>query len=311
MPTALVFGVGGFVGRWLVEDLTTHGYEVMGADVLASCDVKGLAGYRMTDLTSYPSVRDTVDSASPDAIINLAAVSSVGASWGVPMTAFEVNAGGTLHVLEAVRDLGLQGQTTILIVGSSEEYAPSSSALNEESPLDATNPYGVSKANQERIAGLYASSFGLRIVRARSFNHTGPGQTDRFVLPSFCKQAARIASGECERVVRVGNVDVERDFSDVRDVVRAYRMLLADEHCVGKVFNVGSGHARSLRDLVATIASFAGPDIRVETDPERFRPTDARRIVADISRIDGAVGWHPERSLDATLREMYETYLDR
>ncbi len=243
----------------------------------------------------------------PDAIVDLAAVSSAGASWAVPYETLSVNAFGALDVLEAVRREGLAESTKILLVGSSEEYAASNAPLRETDPLNASSPYGASKIMQEQSAAMYEEMYGLQIARVRAFNHTGIGQPDTFALPSFCKQVAEIDLGLREPVLRVGNIEVERDFSDVRDIVRAYRTLLEQDHS-GEVFNVGSGHAWRLGDLVDTIVNFLAKDISIEVDPSRIRLDETLRIAADPSKMQALTGRTPDRDLKSTLREMCEKF---
>lgn len=301
---ALVIGINGFVGPYLADELLANGYEVVGCGVERQSALEPLSEYLVCDITNYEQIRNVIKRLRPDFVINLAAISSVGLSWKIPKTVFDINAGGTLNLLEAIRELGFQERTRILIVGSSEEYEPSDKPLNENDTLDASSPYGISKANQERIAELYGLFFGIQIVRTRSFNHTGVGQPESFVLPSFCKQVAAIANGSQEPVISVGNLEVRRDFSDVRDVVRAYRLLLENEACIGEAYNVGSGKAYQLNELLATIIDLSGLNIDIRVDPERFRPQDNPFIQADICKITQATGWQPVHGIAETLGDM-------
>lgn len=305
MPRALVFGVNGFVGAHLTHELCAHGYEVVGTDVQESARVAELADYRPGDITDAVSVTKLCKWAAPDVIVNLAAVSSVGASWRNPQLTMELNVNGTLNVLEAAR--ALDPLPKVLLIGSSEEYSPSDAPLSEESPTDATNPYGISKMAQERFADAYADRFGLKVYRTRSFNHAGPGQAPVFVLPSWCKQAAEIDASGKPGVMSVGNLEVARDFTDVRDVVRAYRLLIESDHA-DEVFNIGSGTALPLREILATITGFSSQPIEVQVDPALLRPSDNPVICCDARKAHTLLGWEPEIPFAQTLRDIFDEF---
>lgn len=305
MPRALIFGANGFVGRYLTRELADHGYEVVGSDVSEAPAHEGLAGYYSGDLLDADRVAGIVRDTDADAIVNLAAISSVGQSWKAPALTMQVNVVGTLNVLEAARTRAEPPK--ILLVGSSEEYAPSDRPLKETDPIDATNPYGVSKVTQERFAEIYGERYGLRIYRTRSFNHTGPGQSTKFVIPSWCKQVADIERSGRPGVIHVGNVDVSRDFSDVRDVVRAYRMILESDYA-GEVFNVGSGRALSLRDVLSIITSLSSQRIEVEQEEILFRPNDTPLICAKIDTLTSKISWMPRWKLSETIATLFQQF---
>lgn len=308
MPkTALIFGANGFVGPYLAAELRACGYEVYGSDLAEGPASACYDGYVRADVTDAASVERAVRELAPGAVVNLAAISSVGQSWRDPQTAVRVNVIGTLNVLDAAR--AQAAPPKVLLVGSSEEYAPCAGPISEAYPIDANNPYGISKAAAESAAAAYSARYGLEIYQTRSFNHTGPGQTKSFVLPSWCGQAARIQASGRPGALKVGNLDAARDFTDVRDVVRAYRMLLESGHS-GEVFNIGSGEARSLHDLACLVASFSDMEIGIEPDPALFRPVDNPVICCDASKAGSLLGWRPERRLEDTLREMYEDCLE-
>lgn len=300
----LIFGVNGFVGGWLTREFVEHSYEVVGSDVGEAALHEGLSGYRSGDLLDADRVFAIVRDVRPDMVVNLAAISSVGQSWKVPALTMQVNVVGTINVLEAAR--AMEEPPKILLVGSSEEYAPSDRPLKETDPLDATNPYGISKVTQERVAELYGERYGLMIYRTRSFNHTGPGQSTKFVIPSWCKQVADIEKSGKPGVIHVGNLDVVRDFSDVRDVVRAYRMILESDYA-GEVFNVGSGEAQSLRKIAQMVCGFTRQKIEMNIDNNRIRRGECPSISCDYSKISTMLGWNPRNSLPKTLFEIYKT----
>lgn len=302
MPRALIFGVNGFVGGYLTRELACHGYEVIGSDMGEAAAHEGMSGYYPGNLLDADRVSEIVCATCPDAIVNLAAISSVGQSWKVPALTMQVNVVGTINILEAAR--AMRESPKILLVGSSEEYAPSDKSLKETDPLDATNPYGISKVTQERFAELYGERYGLRIYRTRSFNHTGPGQSTKFVIPSWCKQVADIERSGKPGVIHVGNLDVVRDFSDVRDVVRAYRMILESDYA-GEVFNVGSGIARSLRQIAETICGFSKQRIEMRLDRDLIRAGECTHVSCAYPKINRSIGWKPRIDLLDTLHDVY------
>lgn len=302
----LIFGVNGFAGAHLAHELVLHGYVVCGSDLSDMCPLSEVSAYHVCDLTDNEGVAAVVRQFEPDYIVNLAAVSSVGLSWRSPALTMRVNVEGALNVMEAARSQ--ETMPRVLLVGSSEEYAARVGPLNEGDPTLSNNPYGISKVTQEHFATLYAERYGLHVCLTRSFNHTGPGQPPRFVLPSWCRQAAEISrSGRPGKMV-VGNLNVSRDFSDVRDVVRAYRLILEGGRA-GEVYNVGSGRALPLRDLLKTVTSFCSRPIEVEVDSALIRPADTLSICCDYSKLHKDLGWDPERRIENTLREMFDEYL--
>lgn len=301
---ALLFGAGGFVGPYLAREMEAHGYEVYGSGRAES----GPAGmpYVRADILDAAQVEGAISALRPDDIVNLAGISSVGRSWAMPQAAVEANVIGALNILEAARKQPRMPK--VLLIGSSEEYAPSDRPIDETSPLDANNPYGISKVMQERFAALYRSRYGMKVYCVRPFNHTGVGQKDTFVIPSWCKQAAEISKSGKPGVMRVGNLEVKRDFSDVRDVVRAYRMILESDDCE-TVYNVGSGKAIALRELLEYIVSLSEQPITVETDPALIRPVDTPFICCDRTLIKEKLGWEPEYTLFETVREMTASFM--
>lgn len=307
MPRCLVFGSEGFVGPYLARELEAHGWEVVGSDRAERALKSGLAEYRRCDISSDADVRSLVGDLAPDAVVNLAAISSVSASWRDPLSTLEVNVKGPVRILEAIRES--RPDAAVLLVGSGEAYAPSLEPHVETDPLDASNPYGISKAAQDNLASLYADRYGMRVLRARPFNHTGVGQADAFVVPSWCRQAAEISLGLRKPVMRVGNLDVERDFSDVRDVVRAYRLIL---ECggAGCVYNVGSGRCLPLREILADIIALTGKNVSVESDPSLYRPADNPRSACDARAISLDLGWEPAIPVETSSADLFNSFVE-
>lgn len=287
----LVIGASGFVGGYLVRELESAGHCVTAVDI------------PQVNLLDKESVENLVESAKPDYVVNLAAISSVGASWKSPIDTVEVNVRGTLHLLDAIQKFSPNAKT--LLIGSAEEYAQDSKPLNEDHELEASNPYGISKIAQENFASLYRKKYGMKILCTRSFNHTGVGQKTAFALPSFVNQVADIEKSGKPGIIKVGNLEAFRDFSDVRDVVYVYRMLLESENEF-EIFNVGSGIARKVGDLLNTIVSFATVKIDVVQDPEKMRPVDVPYQCADNSRIC-KLGYWPATPIEETLRWMFNS----
>lgn len=301
MKKALIFGASGFVGPYLARELLDHDYEVSGADFK---DTKffPFSHFYPVDLTDKVSVKKAIEEYQPTHIFNLAAISSVGQSWKDPELTMRVNACGAINIMDAA--CHLSEKPRVLLVGSSEEYLPSDKPLSEDMPINANNPYGVSKVAQERLGAIYRKQYGLPVYCVRAFNHIGVGQRPTFVIPSWCKQVAEIDKSGKPGVIRVGNLDVSRDFSDVEDIVRAYRMVIESSFS-DEIFNIGSGKAVSLRTILSTILSFSSQSIQVETDPALLRPTDNTYICCDNSKIRRMIGWEPKKDLTATLKSIY------
>lgn len=302
----LIFGCGGFVGKYLTDEFASNGYEVTGSDIRLPdwADDQFIS----CDLLNAADVKAVITKVMPDIIVNLAAISSVGQSWKMPQLTISVNVVGSLNILQAVGSCyAKDSMPKVMFIGSSEEYAPASAPVSETSPLDSNSPYGISKMTQESFANLYGREFGIDVYLVRAFNHTGVGQADNFVLPSWCKQAAEIDRSGKPGVMNVGNLKVRRDFSDVRDIVRAYR-LIVEKGQPGKAYNVGSGVAHSLEDMLKTITSLSSQEITVNVDPARIRPTDTPVICCDNSLIRSELGWAPEHDIFDTLKEMYGYY---
>lgn len=308
MKKVLIFGGGGFVGSYLALELKKSGYEVFGSDQLEEDAVNSdnLSAYSKANLLNKDEVEALLLRVEPDAVINLAAISSVGASWNIPQLTMEVNVVGALNIMEAARKL--ENMPRLMFIGSSEEYEAIDAPISEETALNANNPYGISKMTQERFAAVYRERYGMKIFCVRPFNHTGIGQKDTFVLPSFCKQAAEIEKSGKPGVIHVGNLATKRDFSDVRDIVRAYRMILESDND-SVIYNVGSGKAYSLQEMLDYIVGLSKQKIEVEVDKERFRPIDTPLVVCDYSKIEKDLGWKPEYSILDTLKEIFQYYV--
>lgn len=305
MSRVLIFGAGGFVGSYLCKEFLNNGYKVSGTDKGEGSALPSEVDFYRTDLMQANEVEKLIGQIQPDIIVNLAAISSVGASWNMPQTTMAINVIGALNIMEVARKS--EQKPRILFVGSSEEYVISENPLDENTRLNANNPYGISKVTQEQFAKLYREQYGLKIYCVRPFNHTGIGQRDSFVLPSFCKQVAEIDKSGKDGKIQVGNLKVKRDFSHVKDVVRAYRMIVESDDC-NQIYNVGSGNAYSLEDMLTYIIGLSNQHIEIEVDQNRIRPTDQPVICCDRSLIGKELGWEPQYNVYDALKEMYECY---
>jgi GDP-4-dehydro-6-deoxy-D-mannose reductase len=310
MPV-LVTGGGGFAGLHLLRALLAAGVTEIVATVLEDPSFGGSppegleeVEWLTMDVTSTESVREVVRRTRPERVFHLAGQASVGESFGAPLVTWEVNATGTLRLLEALREEA-PGARRFVLTSSAEVYG---AVPAEEQPIDEgrgyapVTPYGSSKAAAEVAALQTGGMAGIEVVIARSFNHIGPGQDERFVLPSMARQLEAMRRGRAEPVLRVGDLEVDRDFLDVRDVVYGYRVLM-ERGAGGEAYNVCSGAAHSLLDVVRRMIELSGTGATLEVDPERVRPVDIPRLVGDPGRLR-ALGWSPERSLDETLRDL-------
>ena len=294
----LIPGASGFVGRWLTTALQAAGDEVV--ELAADVDVR-----------EFDSVADAVTRHQPDAIAHLAAVAFAPDAGGDPGTAFSVAIRGTANVMEAARLA--RHPPVVLVAGSSEVYgapAPEDLPLNEGAILRTHTAYGLAKLAQESVALSYARRYRLRTVVTRSFNHIGPGQRTEFVVPALARrvyEAVQSGAGQ----IAVGNVNVLRDFSDVRDVTRAYRLLLGyiQERALApsaSVVNVCSGKAVSIRSIAETFCRLAGANLRLEEDPDLVRPDEPAEIRGDYTLLATLTGWRPTIGLEASLSSVWE-----
>lgn len=308
MNKVLIFGVGGFVGSYLATEFKNHGYDVYGGDRMFVNAMPNVDGTFVCDINNTDDVKSIIALIKPTHIVNLAAVSNVGLSWKIPRTTVDVNVCGSLNILESVRDLDMD--IKVLLVGSSEQYENTSGAINEETKLQARTPYGISKLMVEYFAAMYRERYGMKVYHVRSFNHTGIGQADSFVIPSWCKQAADISCSNAPGVMRVGNLGVSRDFSNVKDVVRAYRMIIESEK-YDEVYNVGSGKAIPLKDILEYIIGLSKQPITIETDPKLVREGENPVMCCDHSKITNDLGWEPEYDIYETAKEIFDYYVER
>ena len=302
MGPVLVTGAGGFAGSHLVEHLAgCHDVVAwMRSDPPES--VARLGRWERIDLRDHARVCSAIDALRPSHVFHCAGSPHVAGSWDSWVVPLETNVRITHHVLDALRRAGSGAR--VLLTGSAHVYAPSPEPIAEDDLVTPASPYALSKVAQETLGLRAVVEDGLEVIVARSFNHTGPRQSAAFAAAAFARQVARIERGEQPAVIRVGNLDAQRDLTDVRDVVRAYALLLESGAC-GTVYNVASETARPIRWVLDELVARSRVPLRIETDPARLRPSDVPILVGDASRLRAATGWAPtvppERMIDDLL----------
>lgn len=303
MSVTLITGAAGFVGSYLLEHL--HG----GEDVVAWTrsepppHLVTHARWMRVDVRQRDEVREALRQLQPRSVYHCAGFTHTGRSWISPVEALEVNVLATHHLLDGLRRTG--APCRVLVTGSAAVYAASPDPLTESSPLAPDSPYALSKLAQEMLALRSNEEDGLEVIMTRSFNHTGPRQVPDYVAPSIARQIALIERGRQAPVVRVGNLDVRRDITDVRDVARAYAALMA-HGAPGEVYNVASGVGHSIRELIASLTAAASVAVRLEVEPDRIRPTDNPILVGDASRLRQRTGWAPAVPFPALMASLLD-----
>ncbi len=309
----LVTGAEGFAGSHLLEHVVAEGCGVVAwrrpsspvpADLSPAC---ARVEWMAVDVLDRDDVARAMAKVRPAVVFHCAGAAQVASAWRETMSALRTNALGTHHILDAVRGTGVP--TRVVVPGSALVYRPSTAPLREDDPLEPASPYGLSKLAQELIA-LDAAREGLDVVLARPFNHIGPRQQPSFAAPSFARQIALAEAGRRPPVLTVGNLDARRDVTDVRDTVRAY-WLLARAGRAGRPYNICTGVAPSIGELLDRLCRLARVAVRVEVDPELFRPQDNPVLLGDPGRIRQELGWQPEISLERTLADLIDYWRAR
>ncbi len=303
MKKGLVIGAAGFVGNYLIEEMVKNGIEAYATKLPHEKLENPNAKVYDLDIMDKDAIVSLLFEVRPDYIFHLAAQSSVGLAWKNPGLTIDVNIKGGVNVMDAIRELFYKPR--VLLIGSGEEYGhiqPGETPICEENHLRPGNIYAATKVCQNMIGSIYSKAYDMELMMVRAFNHIGPGQAPMFVVSDFCKQVAEIEKGLREPVMRVGNLAAKRDFTDVRDVVRAY-VLLVQAGKAGETYNVGSGNAQAIQEILDLIVSMSQVDIQVEVDPNKLRPVDVPIIEADITKINDLTGWQPQIPLKETIRE--------
>ena len=314
----LITGITGFAGSHLAEYTLADQPEV---------EVFGIVRWRSrmenvlhfrdkvelieADVKDMVSLQSCLAHIKPDRIFHLAAQSFVPTSWKCPAETFATNAIGQINLFEAALSLKLSPR--IQVAGSSEEYGqvyPDEVPMKETNPLRPLSPYAVSKVAQDMLGWQYFRSYGLPIVRTRGFNHTGPRRGDVFVTSSFAKQIAEVEKGKRKPVIYVGNLEAKRDFTDVRDIVRAYWLSL-EKGEPGEVYNIGSGRSYSVREVLDTLLSLSKVKVKVEVDAKRLRPSDVPILLSDCTKFRKLTGWEPRIPFQQTMGDLLEYWRQR
>lgn len=294
---SLVTGANGFVGTWLTAYLRERGDEVVGMD-------------HEVNITDGPALRDAVVEVSPDAIYHLAALSHVGESWVNPDAVLQVNAVGTLHVLDAARACAQPPR--VLVTSSAEVYGAvhqDQLPVTEDTRLAPVTPYAASKVAAEYLGVQAHLAYGLPVIRVRPFNHVGPGQSSAFVVAALASRIVE-AAREKATTIAVGNLEARRDVTDVRDIVRAYRLLI-ESGTPGEVYNVCSGRDVAISEIADRLLHLADADLVLTPDPDLMRPVDVPVVRGDPSKLHAATGWKPDIDLDTTLRDILHQWRER
>ena len=298
---ALITGSQGFVGHYLRKELEENGYIVTGLDVQAGDNSL------QVDLLDYEQVCQAVLSVEPDIVIHLAGQANVGASWKIPQKTVQINVVGAVNLMEAVR--AYAPGVRMVLVGSSDQYGNLGAAganVSEEIQTHPQTPYAVSKKAQEEMAQVYVRAYGMNICMTRSFNHGGAGQREGFMIPDFAAGIVRVEKG-LQQELRVGNLSAKRDFTHVKDIVRAYR-LLAEKGHAGEVYNVGSGKTSSAQKILDMLCKMALCTVPVFQDPARMRPSDTPVICCNHDKLTKDTGWEPIYTIDDILNDTLNYY---
>jgi GDP-4-dehydro-6-deoxy-D-mannose reductase len=312
----LITGITGFVGRHLVNHLAEAGDVVIGVSQSGEwspewkSELSRLARLEKIDLAdadSTETLTELIDRKQPEAIYHLAAQSNPQASMDDPRGSWVVNLGGTLNLLEAVRESSVNPR--VLVVSSGVVYgnpSPENIPVREDCPPRPINPYSASKAGADMLAIQYHLGYGLNTIIARPFNHAGPGQSTRYVLANLAMQAAEIAAG-VKQEMQTGNLEIVRDFTDVRDIVRGYRILIEKGH-LGEIYHLGRGQGTKLADALQALREISGHALPQMVDPARLRGVDLPLLVADVSKIQRDTGWKAEIPIETTMQDLFEGF---
>ena len=310
MKKALVIGASGFVGEHMLEYLRSMNDHDIHATKGKGEGMAAAPGVEVSDLDPLDAeaVAALLRKVRPDRIFHLASESSVVRSWTDPAQTYDANVKGAIHLLEGVRAMSYPPR--LLLVGSGEEYGrvgAEEGPVGEEHAVRPANPYAATKACQNAMGRIYAEAYRMDVLMTRTFNYFGPGQATVFAVSDLCRQVAEVEKGLHAPILRVGNLDVRRDFTDVRDVVRAYGMLMESGRS-GETYNVGGGHAVAMKEILDLILTRTAAPIRFEVDQKRLRPVDMPLIEADVRKLVATTGWKPRIALEQSVQDMLDDW---
>jgi GDP-4-dehydro-6-deoxy-D-mannose reductase len=315
----LITGITGFAGSHLAEyllgrgDCEVHGIVRWRSRTENIEDIRGRLHLHISDLRDATSTNEVIAGVRPDRVYHLAAQSYVPMSWTAPAETLTTNIVGQTNLFEAIRAAGMVETCRVQIAGSSEEYGmvmPEETPIKETNPLRPLSPYGVSKVAQDLMGYQYHQSYGLKVVRTRGFNHTGPRRGEVFATSNFARQIAHIEAGKQPPVISVGNLDAVRDFTDVRDTVRAYWLVL-EKGEPGEVYNVATGNGYRIGAMLDILLKLAKVKVEVRPDPARMRPSDVELLLGDPSRLKACTGWQPEYRFEQTMADLLDYWRGR
>lgn len=310
MKKILITGISGFAGSFLAEHLIRNGSSEIFGTTLSLKDspnliyIKDKISLYQINLMEREKVFQMLEEIQPDAIFHLAALASASLSFANPLETISNNISAQIHILDAVR-MKKEYKPRILIVSSADVYGlvkKDQLPINEMTQMNPTNPYAVSKIAQDYLALQYFHTYKLPIIRVRPFNHIGPRQAVHFVVADFAKKIADIEKKKCPPVIRVGNLDSKRDFTDVRDMVAAYGEIV-EKGTIGEVYNIGSGVSYRIHDILKMLMDLSTEQITVETDPNKIRPADNPELLCDAVKIRKITGWETKIPLQQTLKD--------
>jgi len=316
MKKAFITGISGFAGSYLTEFLLDKGYQVSGTfydkNTFTNIDdfIDKIELFQC-DVGEYDSFKNIIREVNPDEIYHLAAITFIPTSVSNPKTTFDTNLYGTLNLYNAVKESGINPK--ILFVGSSDEYGlvkKSNIPINEECPLNPANPYSISKASADYLSYFYFINNHLNIIRVRPFNHIGPRQSAEFVSSDFAKQIAEIEKGTRGSSIKVGNLEAQRDFTDVRDMVAAYWLAL-QKGKAGDVYNLCSGKGVSIDNILNSLLNLSEKKIRITRDPEKYRPINIPLLVGDFNKFKVRTSWKPLIPLEKTLEDILNYWREK
>ncbi len=310
MKKILITGISGFAGSYLAEDLLKNSDNSISGTYLTEDSLRNIDTIRdrlilkKVNLLDKDAVFELIQESKPDFVFHLAALSSPSYSFSNPSEVITNNINAEINLLEALKQTGLI-ETGILIVSSADIYGmvtESELPITEKSELKPANPYSVSKLSQDFLGLSYFLSYGMKIIRVRPFNHIGPRQSPSFVVSAICKKIAEIEQKKIEPILYVGNTNAKRDFTDVRDMVRAYGLIM-EKGKIGDVYNIGSDKSYKISDIVNMLVSFSGKSIVIKTDPKLLRPADSPELLGDSRKMKDLTAWKPEIPIEKSLKD--------